>query len=111
MSQIDLLGTHLWFKQTLRFELQSMDQVDLTCSGPIYGSNISYLLSSNLQSQSTEAAEYFDYNSAEELYSRNEFSGYNTKQSDGDLQVTWNFGECGVPLYCHHFQVHSAQEW
>ena len=27
------------------------------------------------------------------------------------FQQCWSFGECGVPLYCHHSQVHSGPEW
>ena len=27
------------------------------------------------------------------------------------FQQCWSFGECGVPLHCHHSQVHSGPEW
>ena len=27
------------------------------------------------------------------------------------FQWCWSFGECGVSLHCHHFQVHSGPEW
>ena len=27
------------------------------------------------------------------------------------FQQCWSFGECGVPLHCHHSQVHSGLEW
>ena len=27
------------------------------------------------------------------------------------LQKCWYFGECSVPLSCHHSQVHSGPEW
>ena len=27
------------------------------------------------------------------------------------FQQCWSFGECGVPLYCNCFQVHSGPEW
>ena len=37
--------------------------------------------------------------------------GYDTKQSDDEVPVMWEFGECGVPLHYLHFQVHSGLEW
>ena len=27
------------------------------------------------------------------------------------FQQCWCFGECEVPLHCHHSQVHSGPEW
>ena len=27
------------------------------------------------------------------------------------FQLCWNFGECGVPLYCHRSKVHYGPEW
>ena len=27
------------------------------------------------------------------------------------FQSGWSFGECGAPLHCHRFQVHSSPEW
>ena len=27
------------------------------------------------------------------------------------FQQCWSFGECRVPLHCHHSQVHSGLEW
>ena len=27
------------------------------------------------------------------------------------FQRYWSFGECGVSLYCHYSQIHSALEW
>ena len=41
----------------------------------------------------------------------NECPGYDTKQSDGEVPVTLELGECGVPLYCHRSQVHSGPAW
>ena len=38
----------------------------------------------------------------------NECSGYDTKQSDGEVPVML---ECGVPLHCHCSQVHSGPKW
>ena len=29
----------------------------------------------------------------------------------GKFQLSWSFGECGVPLYCHRSQFHSGSEW
>ena len=29
----------------------------------------------------------------------------------GRFQQCWSFGECGVPLHCHRFQVHSGSAW
>ena len=33
---------------------------------------------------------------------------YDIKQSDGEVSMMLEFGECGAPLHCHHSQVHSG---
>ena len=35
----------------------------------------------------------------------------NTKQSDADVPVMLELGECGAPLHCHRSKVHSGLEW
>ena len=52
--------------------------------------------------QSAGIVEYLDSISA------NEFSRYDTKQSDGETPVMLEFGEYGVSLHWHRSQVHSG---
>ena len=52
---------------------------------------------------SAGAAEYTDSISTERYHSPNVCPGYDTKQFDGEASVMLEFGECRVPLYCHHF--------
>ena len=40
----------------------------------------------------------------------NECPGYNTKQSDREVQC-WSFGECQVHLHCHRSQVNFCLKW
>ena len=42
---------------------------------------------------------------------RNECPRYDTKQSDGEVPVMPEFGECGAHLHCHRAQVHSGPQW
>ena len=41
----------------------------------------------------------------------NECPGYDTKLHLMVRLQLWNFGKCGVPLHCHHSQVHSDLVW
>ena len=41
----------------------------------------------------------------------NKCSGYDTKQSNGEVPVMLDLGEYGVHLHCQRSQVHSDPEW
>ena len=41
----------------------------------------------------------------------NACSGYDTKQSYGEVPVMLELGECKVPPHCHCSQLHSGFEW
>ena len=41
---------------------------------------------------------------------KNKFPGYYIKLYDGEALVL-EFEECGVPLHCHYYLIHSDLEW
>ena len=103
----DLLESHLWEKKTgvvgmtlnnLMVRLQSWDMVcHLTASDAI-------TLKSTLS----------------RIHNNSEGPIYGSKRTCvlgialNNLIVTlqsWDFGECGVPLYCHYSQIHYYPEW
>ena len=61
--------------------------------------------------QSTGAVEYTDCTSTEKKDTPNECSGYDTKQSDGQVPIMLELSGTQSTLHCHRFQVHSGPEW
>ena len=37
--------------------------------------------------------------------------GYDTKQFDGEAQVSWSFRKCRILLRCYRSQIHSGPKW
>ena len=61
--------------------------------------------------QSAGAVEYTDRFSAEGQDPPTSILDITLKNLMVKFQDSWSFGECRVPLHCHHSLVHSGPKW